>query len=98
MSGIIELAFVGIGFVCIFASAALLRPAYTVWIAGNWLLFTSVGFILGVPRYTVTLFPIFILFGKLAERPIWFAILTVVSLLFLGQFAIKFVTGNWAFG
>ncbi len=98
MSGMHELLFALLGLVCTILSAIFLRPSYTVWIAGNWLLFMSVGFVLGVPRYTLALFPIFILFGKLGQRPLWFGILTITSLLFLAQFAIRFVTGTWSFG
>ncbi len=97
-SGVLELMFIAIGFVCIIACAWLLRPAYTAWIAGNWLMFTSVGYVLGSPRYTLMLFPIFILFAKLAERQTWFTIITVWSLLFLALFAAQFVRGHWAFG
>ena len=97
MNNVQEFIFLVLGFVCIFFSAWLLRPAYTVWIAGNWLLFTSVGFILSVPRYTLTLFPIFILFAKLAQRPVWYSVITVWSLMFLAMFVGQFVRGHWAF-
>lgn len=98
MNGVQELLFVVLGFVCIIACMRMLRPSYTIWITGNWLLFTSVNFILSVPRYTLTLFPIFIIFAKLSERPLWYSIITVWSLLFLALFASQFVRGHWAFG
>ncbi|MEO6050699.1 MAG: glycosyltransferase family 39 protein [Pyrinomonadaceae bacterium] len=97
MTGVQEFFFTVLSFICIFFCAWLLRPAYTVWIAGNWLLFTSVGFILSVPRYTLTLFPIFILFAKLAQRPVWYSVITVWSLMFLAMFIGQFVRGPWAF-
>ena len=98
MVGLQELIFIAIGAAGAIASLFLLRPVYTTWIAGNWLLFTSVGFILGVPRYTLTLFPLFILSASLAERPLWNQIMTVWSLLFLAFFINQFITGHWAFG
>lgn len=97
-NGVMEFAFIVLGFICIIASAILLRPAYTVWIAFNWLIYTSTNFLLSVPRYTITLFPIFILFAKLAERSFWYTSLTVSSLLLLGVLLGRFVQGHWAFG
>jgi hypothetical protein len=64
---------------------------------GNWLLFTSVTFIESTPRYTLTLFPIFILFALVAANRFWNAVITVWSLLFLALFAGLFVRGWWAF-
>jgi hypothetical protein len=97
MISIQELVFIAIGFVAIIFCARLLRWPYTVWMAGNWLLFTSVGFVVSVPRYTLILFPIYILFAKMAQRQNWYMLITVSSLLFFALFAIRFVTGNWAF-
>ena len=34
----------------------------------NWLLINSTAFVVSVPRYCLTLFPIFILFARLAEK------------------------------
>jgi len=92
-----ELLFMAIGAICAFASFSLLRLSYAVWIAGNWLLITSVTFIASVPRYTLVMFPIFILFAKLAKRPLWNVIITVWSLLNLALFAAQFVRWRWAF-
>jgi hypothetical protein len=63
----------------------------------SWLLFTSVNFLRSVPRYTLTMFPIFILFALLARNRFWRGVLTVWSLLFLALFAILFARGEWAF-
>lgn len=98
MGGVQELVFITLGAAATVACCFLLRPAYTVWVAGNWLLFTTVGFILSVPRYTLILFPVFILFAKLAERPFWHTVITVWSLLFLALFISQFIQGHWAFG
>lgn len=97
MMSIQELLFIAIGFVAIIFCARLLRWSYTVWMAGNWLLFTSVGFIMSVPRYTLILFPIYILFARLAQRHAWYVLITVWSLLFYALFVSRFVTGYWAF-
>src|ERR1041384_1172852 len=51
-----------------------LRPSYSVWITLNWLLINSTAYVLSVPRYTLTLFPVFILFAKATTgRSFWFA-------------------------
>jgi hypothetical protein len=92
-----ELLFITLGLVCAIAGAIKLRASYATWIAGNWLLITSVTFIASVPRYTLIMFPIFILFAKLAKRPLWNVAITVWSLLHLSLFAAEFVRGRWAF-
>jgi hypothetical protein len=97
-NGTAELFFILLGLAGIVASAFWLRPAYTVWIALNWLIFTSTNFILSVPRYTLSLFPLFIIFAKLAERSFWYTVITTGSLLFLGIFLAQFVRGHWVFG
>jgi hypothetical protein len=97
MVGVQEFVFILLGGVCTVASAFLLRPSYTVWMAGNWLLITSVGFLISVPRYTIVMFPIFILFARLAERRFWHSVITVWSLLLLAFFIGEFIQGHWAF-
>lgn len=97
MIGVQELLFIALGLVCTIVSWIKLRPIYSVWMTINWLLFTSVTFVLSVPRYTLTMFPIFILFAMLAARRIWLAAITFWSILYLGFFASVFVSGRWAF-
>jgi hypothetical protein len=97
MVGVQELSFVALGFVCTVISWAKLRLTYAIWMTGSWLLFTSVNFLRSVPRYTLTMFPIFILFALLARNRFWRGVLTVWSLLFLALFAILFARGEWAF-
>jgi hypothetical protein len=64
----------------------------------NWLLITSTAFVLSVPRYLLTFFPMFILFAMLsARRPVIGMLLTAASLLFLALFATRFAYGTWAF-
>ena len=97
MIGMQEVLFIALGLVCTVVSWIKLRPAYSVWMTGNWLLFVSVSFVLSVPRYTLTMFPIFILFALLAANRVWFAVLTVWSLLYLSFFTSMFTVGRWAF-
>jgi hypothetical protein len=97
MIGMQEVLFITLGLICTIVSWIKLRPAYSVWMTGNWLLFVSVSFVLSVPRYTLTMFPIYILFSLLATRRLWFAVITVWSILYLGFFASMFAWGHWAF-
>lgn len=97
MIGIQELTFIVLGLVCTIVSWVKLRPIYSVWMTVNWLLFTSVTFVLSVPRYTITMFPIFILFAMLAARRVWMATISFWSILYLALFASVFAWGRWAF-
>lgn len=97
MLGVQELIFIVLGLVSTLICCVRLRPSYSVWMAGNWLLFTSTSFIMSVPRYTLTLFPIYLLFAHAAQDRRWSAIITTWSLLFMGLFISLFVQGRWAF-
>ncbi len=92
-----ELAFIGLGGVVTLVSAVRFRPTWTVWMAGNWLLFVSTAFILSVPRYSLVLFPIFAWLAVLARRPAVGVAIGLASAIGLGFFAAQFVLGRWAF-
>jgi hypothetical protein len=97
MNGGMELLFTGIGLVGVVVSAFRLRPSYFAWMAGNWILFTSTSFLLSMPRYTLTLFPLMILMA-LATRRTWLLVaVSAVSLAGFVYFAARFATGEWAF-
>ena len=96
--GLNELLGVVLVSVCTVWSWARLRPSYSVWITLNWLLINSTAYILSVPRYSLTLFPVFILFSIVCTgRRFWFAILTAWSLLYLALYTGRFAQGVWAF-
>ncbi len=93
-----ELAFVLIGFFAIVLGWKYLRPSYKVWMILNWLLFVSTSFVLSVPRYTLTLFPIFILMAVASVKYRWLQFLFIAwSLLYLSFFVSLFAKGWWAF-
>jgi Dolichyl-phosphate-mannose-protein mannosyltransferase len=97
MLGVQEFVFLMLGLVSTIACWFVLRPAYAVWMTGNWLLYTSIGFVLGIPRYTLVLFPIYFLFAKLTDSRPWVKLLiTTWSLLYLALFTSLFVRGHWA--
>ncbi len=95
--GVQEALFIAIGLVGTAASALFLRPSYTVWMGLNWLIFTSTAFVFSVPRFSITLFPLFLLMAMGSRRPAAYAVMVVWSLLFLGLFIGQYVQGRWAF-
>ena len=97
MVGVQELAFLALGFICTIISWIKLRPIYAAWMTGNLILFASVNYFRSIPRCTLTMFPIFILFGLLSQNRFWAGVLTVWSLLFFALFAVLFARGEWAF-
>jgi hypothetical protein len=60
-------------------------------------MFVSVSFVLSVPRYTLTMFPLYILFAMLARRRLWLALVSFWFLLYYALFASLFTWGRWAF-
>ncbi len=96
--GLHEFIFIIFSLVCTVWSWIKLRPSYAVWMTLNWLLITGTAFVVSVPRYCLTLFPIFILLARMsARRPLAGYIATATSLLLLALFATKFAHGTWAF-
>jgi Gpi18-like mannosyltransferase len=95
--GWMELLFVVIGLAGTIHMALRRRWAWFVWMAGNWLLFVSTWFVLSVPRYSLTLFPLFVSLALLA-RWRWLAVvLSLVSLAGLVYFSGRFANGAWGF-
>jgi len=92
-----ELLFTGLGLVCSIVSWWKFRPIYAMWITANWLLLVCVTFIESMPRYCVTMFPIFFVFAFLAENRLWKMAITMWSLLFFALFSSLFARGWWVF-
>jgi hypothetical protein len=96
--GLHEFIFIVFSFLCTVWCWVKLRPTYAIWMTLNWLFINSTTYVVSVPRYCLTLFPIFILFARFAaKRPLAGRILTALSLLLLALFAMKFAHGTWAF-
>ncbi len=68
MLGCMELLFVVLGLVATVATAIWLRPTWAVWMAGNWLMIVSTGFVMSVPRYSLVLFGIVVWAALIADR------------------------------
>ena len=64
-----------------------LRASYAVWMTGNFLLSVCSSFVLGVPRYTLVMFPIFLLCAQVSRRHPWLlGAISLWSLLLLALF------------
>ena len=98
MLGWAELAFTTIGLVATVATAIWLRPTWAIWMAGNWLLIVSTGFVMSVPRYSLVLFGIVVWMALIAQR--WRTagwVLAACSVAAMAVFAWRFAAGQWAF-
>jgi Gpi18-like mannosyltransferase len=98
MEGLHEFIYIAFTFACTIWCWVKLRASYAVWMTCNWLLITCTTFIISVPRYALTFFPIFILLGRAGTgRPLAFGAMTIAFLLFMGLYVQRFVHGLWAF-
>ena len=98
MYGGMELLFIGIGLAATVATAVRLRPTWAAWMAGNWLLSVSTGFVLSVPRYSLVLFGMVVWGAIVWER--WRTVgwvLAAASAISMAYFAWRFASGQWAF-
>jgi Gpi18-like mannosyltransferase len=97
MYGAMELVFVMLGLAGLLHAAFRFRPSWFAWMAGNWILFISTAFIVSVPRYSLTLFPLFASMAVLARRRSVLVVLSVISFAAMAYFAARFAAGIWAF-
>jgi len=65
--------------------------------SGSWILSARVNFFRSMPRYTLTMFPMFILFSLPGRNRFWAGALTVWSLFVFALFAVLFAHGECAF-
>ena len=97
MHGWMELLFVAIGLVAPSTPRFRFRLSWFAWMAGNWLLFVSTSFVVSVPRYALTLFPLYVSLALAARRTWLLVLISAVSIGGLVYFAGRFATGAWAF-
>jgi hypothetical protein len=97
MYGAMELAFAGLGLVATLHALLRFRPSWFAWMAGNWILFVSTAFIVSVPRYSLTLFPLFVSMALAARRRTVLVSLSLVSIAGLVYLSARFAAGAWAF-
>jgi hypothetical protein len=97
MIGMQVLFYLAVGLAGTVAAAMILRRSYAVWMALNWLVIASQNWDISAPRYTLVMFPLFILIAMLARKRSWNIAITVWSLLWLAMFTSEFVRAHWAF-
>ena len=98
MVGWQEILFVLLGLGLTVWSWARLRASYAAWMTFNWLVWSCTKFVLSVPRYTLVMFPAYIIFARASRsHRAAGALIAVWSLLFLALFLTRFSQGFWAF-
>lgn len=93
-----ELIAILVGAAATIATIVLWRPTWSAWMAGNWLLIVSTGFVLSVPRYALVLFGIVVGAAAIADR--WRTagiVLAIASAAGMAWFTWRFAVGMWAF-
>lgn len=93
-----ELAAVLVGLAATIVTAVRWRPSWAAWMAGNWLLIVSTGFVLSVPRYALVLFGIVVGMAVIAQRrPALGWVMGAASAGAMLFFTWRFAVGLWAF-
>ena len=92
-----EILFAGFALACI-VYAMKFRISYCIYMLFSFIAFTSTAFWLSIPRYTLSLFPIFIMLAALSERKdmLHYAF-SIAFASFFAFFTILFTQGRWAF-
>ncbi|HWP92245.1 MAG TPA: glycosyltransferase family 39 protein [Thermodesulfobacteriota bacterium] len=73
------------------------RISYSIYMLLTLLIVTSASFWISLPRFVVTMFPMFIAFSLVGKREEVNYIIVFLSILFYGLFLALFVQGRWAF-
>jgi len=92
-----EIVFVVVGLVATMAAAMRLPAPYTVWIGTTWLLSVSTSIIASLPRYTLAMFPLFLLLAPAMRSRRWRLALTVPGIAIQLFLAARFALGQWAY-
>ena len=94
-----ELVFGLFGLACIiYAFITRLRPSYIIYMLLTWLAVASTSYWLSMPRYTLSMFPIFIVLAIIGDkREALHYVMTIAFLLFYSFFLVLFTQGHWTF-
>jgi hypothetical protein len=94
-----EVVFGLLGLFCtIYALFIKVRSSYILYMLLTWLAVASTSYWLSMPRYMLSLFPLFMVFAVVADkRQEWHYVMTVAFLLFFSFFLVLFTQGHWAF-
>ena len=87
------------GLACIiYASFTKFRFSYTIYMLLTWLAVASTRFWLSMPRYTLSMFPIFIILALFGDKRVELHyLMTITFLLLFSIFLVLFTQGYWAF-
>ena len=92
-----EIIFVILGYFLIIYSFLRIRLSYSLYALVSLLMVTSTGFWLSIPRYTLSMFPIFIVLSLLGRRREVNYLVVFISLTLYAIFLAQFIRFNWAF-
>jgi Dolichyl-phosphate-mannose-protein mannosyltransferase len=97
LGGTIEIISAFMGLALIIYSFFRLRLSYCLYALATWIIITSTGFWLSIPRYTLAMFPIFIAMALLGRKKYVNYLIIFISILFYALFLSSFVRFRWAF-
>ena len=95
--GWLQLVFAILGLVLTIYCFFRLRLSYSLYALANWLVLTSTSFWISIPRFMLTLFPIFIVLALLGKRKEINYSIIFLSILFYAFFLLRLVRSQWAF-
>ena len=95
--GYAQIIFAILGLMGVIGSFLRLRPSYSVYMLLTWMMSVSTSFWLSIPRFTLVMFPLFILLGLTGHRKNFNYIAIPISSSSLAFFTILFTLGEWAF-
>lgn len=79
------------------ASARWLRPSYQVYAWGSLLFLLSASFQISLPRYILTLFPLFLILARFGRQPAVHQGLLAASAVVMSGLFVLYAAGRWAF-
>jgi len=74
-----------------------IRLSYSIYALATWLVVTSTSFMISIPRYMLTIFPIFIVLAIFGRKKWANYAIIFISLMLYSLFLFQFVRGRWAF-
>ncbi|MEX0999367.1 MAG: hypothetical protein WD000_05335 [Thermodesulfobacteriota bacterium] len=95
--GWFQIIFGLLGLILTIYSFFRIRLSYSVYALATWLVVTSTSFMISIPRYMLTIFPIFIVLATLGRRKWANYAIIFISLMLYSLFLFQFVRGRWAF-
>ena len=92
-----QLVFGILGLILTIYSFFRLRLSYSLYALATWLVVTSTSYWMSIPRFMLTIFPVFIVLAILGRRKEINYIVIFLSLIFYAVFLSQFVGYKWAF-